>query len=179
MAKFRMPILIILGLALAGLVWLDNQPEDKTSSNNPEKTIQGAATNPSQPDKAARKTITGDTGMKDRRNPLGVLQRRQLRETVLRPLFSPTRKPPPAKQVVRPNQPQIIKGPNQNEYSLLGVVLGDGNKAIALLRQTRNGRNIRVEQGDMVGSWQVTKIATSSVTLSQNGTIVNLSLFRK
>jgi len=177
MAKFRMPVLIVLGLALALLVWLDNQREDQAANDTSRDSQQTTATKPVEPSKVGTETVT----IVQRRNPLAVLQRQQFHDTVARPLFSPTRKPPPkpAQPVAQPNRPQTIRGPNLNEFALLGVVYSEDKTAIALLRETKSGRNFRVEQGDMLGGWQVVKVDATHVKLTKDGVSVDLPLFKK
>jgi hypothetical protein len=99
-------------------------------------------------------------------NPLASLDRESLRDMTERPLFAPTRRPPPtpAPPEAAPVFEPPPAPPATPDYALLGIVR-DGDRAIALLRSRSEGRNLRVEAGDMVGGWEIAAVDTLSVRL--------------
>ncbi len=87
-----------------------------------------------------------------------------------RPLFSAARRPPPPKE---PGEP--IEDPMANmlfgRYEIAGVVqLGD--KAVAMLRDMRDGTLLRIREGDRVGDADVVEITLESLTFSDGGATV-------
>jgi hypothetical protein len=112
---------------------------------------------------------------------LAAFDKVRLRDTIGRPLFAPSRQRPPP--VVAAGRPEIKPvGPVKAQppsYELLGVVQ-DGNRAIALLRKTGDGASFRVEVGDTIGGWQVSKVEAKSVLLvREDGTSLTVPLYRE
>ena len=102
-------------------------------------------------------------------NHLGPLRKSDLNHWVERPLFSPSRKrpPPPPKIVQRPSLPAPPPPPPKPpSYVLLGT-LTNGDRTIALLRREADSTSFRVELGDMIGGWQVTRVEAKSVLLER------------
>lgn len=94
-------------------------------------------------------------------NPLASIDLNVLNETVERPLVSPTRKRPP--------EPKAASGPaapseEEHPYELLGVAWSE-KRAIAVMRKKKDGISFRVEEGDTLGRWQVSKVEPKSVHL--------------
>jgi hypothetical protein len=108
-------------------------------------------------------------------NPLTKLDKSSLKDWVERPLFAPSRKRPPV--VAAQNQNQAAKPLPM--YELLGVIR-DSGQATALLRKKDDGTSFRVQVGDTLGGWQVSKVAPRAVTLVRgDGTSETVSLFRE
>ena len=84
-------------------------------------------------------------------------------ETAARPLFTPTRRPAPS-AVAAGGPSSMSKG----QFTLTGVIIANGLKT-ALLRETRSGRVVRVEQGKEVNGMTVAEIEPEKVTLTQAG----------
>ena len=108
-------------------------------------------------------------------NPLSAIEIGSLRDTVSRPLFASSRRRPPQSDdgtvAAAPAEPPT--------FELLGVALG-GSRAIAVLRRKSDGRSYRVQAGDMLAGWQVTKVEPREVVLERDeGLLLNLPLLRQ
>ena len=157
MADRRLPLLVMLAGALGALLWWDmaSGPEapDVVDATGPRSRIAGARS--SQAAASAAGTA----------NPLAGLDKEALRDITERPLFAPSRRPPPfpapvaAAPVVAPPP-----APSTPDYTLVGIIR-DGDRAIALLRSRSDGRNLRIEAGDMVGGWRIATVDARSVRL--------------
>lgn len=111
-------------------------------------------------------------------NPLASLDKSTLTDWVQRPLFAPSRKRPPETAQGPAPQAAVAKPPPPL-YDLMGVVSEKG-RAIALLRKKADGTNFRVEVGDMLGGWQVSKVDARAVTLMRDdGSSETVSIFRE
>lgn len=97
-------------------------------------------------------------------NPLSSFTLDMLDQTVGRPLFAPARKRPPPAEAGAPDAP----AKTDHAYDLLGVALG-GNRPIAIMRKKQDGKSFRVEVGDMLGGWHVSKVDSQSVELERAG----------
>jgi hypothetical protein len=168
--KYRSYLMIVVGMALAALVWLDNRPEsapagksiavvqakpaDETPPATQGETLEGEPQGDVAPNAAAGLALT---------NPLSSLAREEFSDWVARPLFAPSRKRPPEKA----GAPAQAAAPAQvASYELLGIVR-EGPHALALLRNKVDGASLRVEIGDVVGGWRIAKIERAAVVLER------------
>lgn len=178
--KNRSLLLTFISVALGVLVWLDNRP-----ANGPEGPVS-AQVHPSEVDsesadeRAHSMELEGSsndeaTSQKQASNPLAVLNRELFENMVERPLFASSRKrPPPATK--DPSQVDVKAPPS---YELMGVVL-NGARAIALLRNPAEGSSFRVQAGDMIGGWRVSKVEAKSVLIErEDGMSETLQLQRE
>ena len=113
--KYRSYLMIVVGLALAALVWLDNRPEpapagksiavvqakpaDETPPATQGETLEAGEGEPQgdvAPNAAAGLALT---------NPLSSLAREEFSDWVARPLFAPSRKRPPKRPAPRRKRP--------------------------------------------------------------------------
>ena len=87
-------------------------------------------------------------------------------ETVARPLFMATRRPPEPEEeaVVAPT----TAGAQRNLFNLLGVVIS-ADERVALVTRRRGGDFLRLVVGQSVDGWLVVAIEPDSLTLSQGG----------
>jgi hypothetical protein len=178
--KNRTPFLILISLALAALVWFDNRqpsvpemppapmPSDRPATEATRQKLEpvqrmGASANSANAAQLA--------------NPLSSFDKAELKDMIERPLFaSRRRRPPPTEQVEAPAAPTEVK-PQPPSFELLGIVR-DGEHAIALLRRKDDGTNFRVEVGDMIGGWRVSKLEPKAVLLErEDGTSQLVPLF--
>ncbi len=170
MKQYRLHLMIVVCLTLAGLVWFDNQQP------SPISVVPSIASREPQ-DQTAPAPSLDDEGQAPRQiaisNPLASISKDELRDTVERPLLAPSRRRP-----VETKTAQNATTANEKlGYQLLGVVL-NGDRAIALLRKAADGPSFRVEIGDMVGNWRVARVETASVFLERSDgatLIVNLN----
>ncbi len=83
-------------------------------------------------------------------------------ETVARPLFMATRRPPEPEQVVV----APATGAQRNLFNLLGIVIS-ADERVALVTRRRGGDFLRLVVGQRVDGWLVVAIEPDSMTLSQ------------
>jgi general secretion pathway protein N len=153
-----MPILMLAAAGLGALLWLDMQSEPETPDVvAPAGPAQGVQ---------SRTPVGERPPSGEMVNPLASLDKESLRDVTERPLFAPTRRPPrkPAPVEAAPVFEPPPAPPATPDYTLLGIVR-DGDRAIALLRSRSEGRNLRVEAGDMIGGWEIAAVDTLSVKL--------------
>lgn len=81
-----------------------------------------------------------------------------------RPLFAPSRRPPPPPQVfVAPTAPMTV-APSPPDLRLIGVIAGV-DKAVAILRRPTGGSSLSLKLGEAVETWRVYAIGPDRVTL--------------
>jgi general secretion pathway protein N len=157
---------MLAAAGLGALLWWDMQsaPEtpDVIAPAAPPRSVDGRP----QDGRADSTTMPGHAPGGETVNPLANLDKESLRDITQRPLFTPTRRPPPAPA---PSEPEPAFAPppappSTPDHILLGIVR-DGDRAIALLRGRSDGRTLRVEAGDMVGGWGIASVDTVSVRL--------------
>jgi hypothetical protein len=109
-------------------------------------------------------------------NPLATQPLDLLLDTRDRPLFSPTRRPPPlppAPVVERLAPPVPVPPPN---VVLLGVVT-DENGAWAVVRSGSPYKIVRARVGEQIDGWQVIGIEPRRLDLSHDSRSVSFALF--
>ncbi|MGD0719789.1 MAG: hypothetical protein ABR970_01915 [Roseiarcus sp.] len=118
----------------------------------------------------------------DAQNPLDTLRLEDLTATRDRPLFAPTRRPPPASPVrveaptpeaPTPGEEVVALAPPP--FDLIGAVVGKG-KAFALLRNRATNKVVRLRPGDDAEGWRVGAIGVRSVALERDGREESLAL---
>lgn len=155
-------VMVVLGV----LVWLDHEQKD-----TPSVEIETQRS----PTERADLVPVGEPA--ELLNPLSALSKAELSDTVERPLFAPARKRPP--EISHDPAPiaQVEPKPEVPSYDLVGVVR-DGDRAIALIRDKKEGSSFRVEVGDMIGGWRVAKLKPKSILLERaDGTSRYVTLF--
>ena len=85
-------------------------------------------------------------------------------ETVARPLFMATRRPPEPEEVEVEAEPTA--GAQRNMFNLLGIVISSDER-VALVTRRRGGDFLRLVVGQRVDGWLVVAIEPDSMTLSQ------------
>ncbi|QBQ53535.1 type II secretion system protein N [Nitrosococcus wardiae] len=103
-------------------------------------------------------------------------------ETVARPLFRPSRRPPEPEEseseaqqaAEQSQQPQV---PAKELFALNGVVVTE-KKTVALLQDIKNNKNLRVREGEKLEGWQIVQIFPDKVLLKNNGHSEALELIR-
>ena len=183
MLKSRSLLLILVCLALGALVWFDNQQASGPGSQSSASSIRS---HPPASERASQDhetpvpetdTDAGAAGARQLGNPLAFFDKAKLKDTVERPLFASSRRRPPAVEVVERPVGQVGPKPQPLSYDLLGVVRR-GDRAIAVLRKKSDRTSFRVEVGDMIGGWRVSKMDPTSVLLErEDGTSQTVPLF--
>ncbi len=169
----RMPVMIAIA---AGLGWMAYQEYFGASPEAPGVRPRPSTSGAAPPN---RPKLGPDGAL---RHPLAGLAIDDLRDTIARPLFEPTRRPiEPAKAapVAAPVAPTKTPPPPAKPLAakLVGVVASD-KQTTAILART-GGPNVRVEQGDVVDGWEVVRIQPTEVTLTRDGRQMALKIFRK
>lgn len=102
-----------------------------------------------------------------------------LRQTRDRPLFSPTRRPPPkvdlAQAVTPVPPPPPIMPP---AVTLIGVVLGAGEHAV-IVQEKAGGKPLRVAVGQDIDGWRVESIEPRSCILKNSDRAITLTFPQK
>jgi hypothetical protein len=110
-------------------------------------------------------------------NPLAARTLDGLTATRERPLFSPSRRPPPpAAPVLASFQSIEVKPIDPPSILLLGIIT-EGGQARAVLRTQSSNKVVRARLGDEVGSWIVTGIEPRRLILSHDDRAVSYALF--
>lgn len=182
MTKNHLPLLVLASAVLGILVWFDNRPDKGAEEPRPLANSSGDSQLAKVKASAQSPTPSNapnarDSDLPTSANPLAELDRKRLRDTIARPLFAQSRRPP---QVVRLAPSPIIEKKKLKPvaYKLLGVA-DAGDRAIALLGRESDGRNFRVEVGDMLSGWSVSSITKESVLLERkDGSAITVYLFK-
>jgi hypothetical protein len=186
MTKNRLPWLMVLALGMGLLLWLDQAGTDGIAPRAGGQVVLSLPSeNPSHGLAVAASSLTDSNATRfdgQAKNPLADLDVEVLRAMVERPLFTPSRRPPPMPETVVVPQSSIpaplAPASPPPSYILLGVIR-DGDRAIALLRGREDGRNIRVEAGDVIGGWEISAVQQASVSLRrQDGALHEIPLTR-
>jgi len=86
-------------------------------------------------------------------------------ETVARPLFMATRRPPEPEEIEVVVEP--VAGVERNLFNLLGVVISEDER-VALVTRRRGGDFLRLVVGQRIDGWLVVTIKPDSMTLSRD-----------
>ncbi len=113
-------------------------------------------------------------------NPLDALRLEDLAATRARPLFAPTRRPPPPpaariEQAPRPEPSPVVAKPEPPPFELIGAVVGE-RESYAVLRRRGSEKAARFRLGDDADGWRVGAIGLRSVTLAREGRTQSLAL---
>jgi hypothetical protein len=166
MADKRLPLLMLAAAGLGALLWWDMQPESETpdvvAAAGP--ASEGRGLDGQAPASATPERVSGGETV----NPLASLDKESLRDMTERPMFTPSRRPPsaPVTPAIEPAFTPPPAPPPTPDFTLLGIIR-DGDRAIALLRSRSDGRNLRVEGGDMIGGWEIAAVGAASVRLKR------------
>jgi general secretion pathway protein N len=93
-----------------------------------------------------------------------------------RPLFSPTRRPPPPPPLPVVSRPELPAPPSPPTVHLFGIVV-DAEGAHAIVRNGTSGPMVRVRIGDEVGGWKVSQIEGRKLVLSLDDRFATFTLF--
>ena len=140
-------------------------------------TDAAAAARP-QPSPPAQDQRAAQTGQPPSGNPLWGIPLKQLSATRDRPIFSPSRRPPPAAVPVTAAATSLpVQAPKQRErpqLSLIGtIVSGDDGFAIFVDQTTKTPLRIRL--GADYQGWMLRQIEARSVTLQKGEEVAMLS----
>lgn len=108
--------------------------------------------------------------------PLWRLPLESLSETRERPLFSRTRRPPPPPASVAPVVMAPTPQPEPLRVSLLGVVSGPSEQAVAVLREDESQTVKRLQVGDILNRWTLIEVRRREVLFKRDQEIVTLEM---
>ena len=91
----------------------------------------------------------------------------RFRAMVERPLFSPTRRPPPPPVALTPLDAPSLPAPPPPNLALSGVITGRGG-GVALLRRPQDAAPIHVALGGTVDGWTVAEIRPRAIVLRRD-----------
>jgi hypothetical protein len=109
-------------------------------------------------------------------NPLATQPLERLSATVDRPLFSPSRRPPPG-PVAKAPEPPVPPAPPP-VLVLSGIVM-DGQSARAVVRVGAEKRILHAQIGDNIDGWMVSQIDGRKLVLSLDGRFATFTLFNR
>lgn len=115
-------------------------------------------------------------------NPLAAVSVEQFAEIVDRPLFNPTRTPPPPP--VEDAAPAEVAGPAPEEsakpedFTLLAVAVADDAR-IAMLRWNKTNEVFHLKQGQFLSDWELRSVGEKEVTIGRNDVSFSLKLFER
>jgi hypothetical protein len=109
----------------------------------------------------------------ERPNPLWAIPMASLTGTRERPMFSPTRRPPPGRSAVA-LPPPVIVPPDRLTLSLVGAVTGEN--AIAIFRDESTKAIVRLRIGQSHSGWSLEHVTQREATLRRDGEIATLAL---
>jgi hypothetical protein len=112
-------------------------------------------------------------------NPVAALPLASLSATRDRPLFSPSRRPPPAPVVrlIEPAPVPPVPPAPPPSIALIGVIT-EAEGSFAVVNQAGTNKSIRARMGDQIDGWTVTQIADRQLVLSRDGRVANFSMFK-
>jgi hypothetical protein len=154
--------LVVAGLAIAAGVWWWDQSggADDSDSTIIEPATQ-TARGTSRASPAPRDFVAdlSKQGIETTLNPVASINQSNLVETLVRPLFSVTRRQPaPPPQVVNePPPPEPPPPPDPSELKLLGVLVA-GENSVALVRTKSSRNTVSVRKGEIINGWTVDEI---------------------
>ena len=109
-------------------------------------------------------------------NPLAAQSLERLSATVDRPLFSPSRRPPPG-PVAQAPEPPVPPAPPP-DLVLSGIVM-DGQSARAVVRVGAEKKILHAQIGDNIDGWTVSQIEGRRLVLSLGGRYAMYTLFNR
>jgi general secretion pathway protein N len=109
-------------------------------------------------------------------NPLAAQSVERLSATVDRPLFSPSRRPPPEPAAQGP-EPAAPPAPPPN--LVLSGIVTDGQNARAVVRVGAEKKILHAQIGDNIEGWTVSQIEGRTLVLSLDGRFATFTLFNR
>jgi general secretion pathway protein N len=113
-------------------------------------------------------------------NPLWAIPLKQLTNTRDRPIFSPSRRPPPPVAVNRPFVPPVAvrappKPPERPTLTLLGTIAGEGD-SLALFMETTTQEVVRLRTGEAHEGWVLRSVHGREAMLEKNSRTETVTL---
>ena len=119
-------------------------------------------------DSAAAGVSTSATRQLSGGNPLWQIPVTSLSDTRERPIFSPSRRPPPiVNSPIEPSKPLAVAGPDRPPLSLVGAIVGE-NDGIAILLDQTTKVITRVKTGDSHAGWVLRSVKGREAMLEKD-----------
>ena len=115
-------------------------------------------------------------------NPLAGIAVDSFGEIVDRPLFNPTRAPPPPPvENIAPVEAAAPAPPPQDsaqaqDFTLLAIAIADDSR-IALVRSNKTNEVFHLKQGQYLSDWELRSVGEKEVTIGRNEESFSLKLF--
>lgn len=169
-------LILLAGAALIGdaqaLVGALSPLLDKSNADDPSRRgIASPAPAPSSPEPGERIRPA---------NPLWAIPLKQLANTRERPIFSPSRRPPPpaivgsAPPKIAPRAPKPAE-PQRPQLSLVGTVIGD-KESIAVFVDETTKNAVRLRTGEDHKGWTLRSVQGREAILEKDGDSATLAL---
>jgi general secretion pathway protein N len=124
--------------------------------------------------RAAESPASGDVAVS---NPVELQPFPELAATRDKPLFSPTRRPPPKPVAPVARQEPPPPPPPPPSVVVLGIVSENGDGRAAIRAGGKGDKVIRVRAGDDVSGWKVDRVEPRRLVLTQGERSVDFALF--
>jgi hypothetical protein len=124
-------------------------------------------------DAAPQADVQSDSALS---SPLARQPLDRLSATRERPLFSPTRRPPPVPVPIVHEPEPPPPPPPPPDVALFGIVM-DGDEARAIVRTSPAANVVRVRIGDDIGGWKVAQIEGRRLVLALDGRVATFTMF--
>jgi hypothetical protein len=118
-------------------------------------------------------------------NPLSGIGIDSFDEIVGRPLFNPTRTPPPAAveditpvEVTETAQAAPQESAQAKDFTLLAIAIADDSK-IAMVRWNKTNEVFHLKQGQYLSDWELRAVGEKEVTIGRNEETFSLRLFER
>ena len=109
-------------------------------------------------------------------NPLARLELKDFAQTLQRPLFSATRRPPPPAPAPMPREAPPPAPPEPPSLMLLGVVT-DEQGARALVRPNPTAKIRSLRRGDEIEGWRVVEIGRQRIVIGRDARTSTVAMF--
>jgi hypothetical protein len=173
----RCCLMLLAGAALIGdaqaLVGALSPLPDQSTADAPSRPgIAAPAAAPTSPEPGERALPA---------NPLWAIPLKQLESTRERPIFSPSRRPPPP-VIVGPSPPTVAARaapkpaePQRPQLSLVGTVIGE-RESIAVFIDETTKNAVRLRTGEDHNGWTLRSVEGREATLERDGESATLAL---
>jgi general secretion pathway protein N len=114
--------------------------------------------------------------LQGRPNPLWAIPMQSLTATRERPIFSPSRRPPPPVSLAAPQQQPAQKNePDRPLLTLIGTV-AEGGDGIAVFRDESTKNILRMQTGESHLGWTLSTVSPREVTMARNHDTATLAI---
>ena len=160
--------LTLITLVMVACVWWRQGALAQASSAPGQNTIATLSGRPAPARSMVPDFFSQDAS--ERPNPLWAIPLQSLTATRERPIFSPSRRPPPRSS---PPSPVVVQ-PERLALTLVGAITGEN--AIAIFRDDNSKAVVRLRIGQSHSGWSLERVTQHDAILRRNGEIATLAL---